>query len=83
MTRLAWAVELAGAVALAGPAVAADEPLVVELWPAGQVSGRPRPGAAAVIYRRRSATASSLLRTHSIPGHALNVARLIVGRPDE
>jgi len=68
MTRLAWAVELAGAVALAGPAVAADEP---------------RPGAAAVIYRRRSATASSLLRTHSIPGHALNVARLIVGRPDE
>jgi hypothetical protein len=36
-----------------------------------------------LIYRRRSGTASSLLRTYSIPGHALNVTRLIIERLDE
>src|SRR5262245_41096169 len=39
--------------------------------------------AAADVYRRRSGTASSLLRICSMPGYTLNITRLIVGRQDE
>src|SRR5262249_25955932 len=50
----------------------------------GRAPASPRaPPSYSSVYRRRSGTASSLLRTYSIPGHALKVTGLIVERQAE
>jgi acetyl esterase/lipase len=41
MSRVAWAVSLVGCLCPALPAVAADQPLAVELWPGGKVPDEP------------------------------------------